>query len=306
MVDLHHGIPHIGHAEDPQQGNRGQPFIRQHQTDHGLRQRAEAQHDRENAITSHTHVLQEHTVQLFRIVLQPALYGIYGPHDHVREIGGGELRPNERLVIVPQLDRRESLANHQRIKIGIQRMQQSGQQQLRPKREQYPERARREAPAGHPARQEPDKSDPQEIVQQGLVDQGPRPVAPIGQPHADTAAQDHGQQRCLGLPLEIESYRHPGLLHYAKGIDNEGKPHHPRDRDQLVLPIKSRYPRGGPIQQEVNADGDPDIKIEHRAVIHLRPVLLLDQGIGEAAVNEGLRYRHEDAQHRYQPIIRRQ
>ena len=68
---------------------------------------------------------------------------------------------------------------------------------------------------------------------------------------------------------------------------------------------KSCDGRSGNPQQKTEKDGDGYGKIKDGIVVRVRPVLFLNQGVGETAVDKGLGNRKKDAQHRDDAVVLR-
>ena len=94
-------------------------------------------------------------------------------------------------------------------------------------------------------------------------------------------------------------------LHPADGVDYKRQGYGPDYRREGLGLVVSRNQRCHREEQSVESAGCEEVEPEYRAVVGLGLVVLADQGLGKAAVDEHVAKRYEEVGYGYQAIVLR-
>ena len=167
-----------------------------------------------------------------------------------------------------------------------------------------------EAPHGELQRRPPLAVHPQEhrvhqLPRQLLAHKAPHAHAAQGHADAHRAARQRGDERHLGLCLEVDGLDEQRPRDDGQGVDYQNPADDAHHVPEQRLLEEGGYPRRADVKHGVEHRAHPEVEEEHRAVVHPAGILLADERVGKAAVHNGGGDGDEDGYHRHDAILGR-
>ena len=275
-------------AEDLHVRHAGQPLLGQQKADQRLCAHGEARHQRHEHIGADLDGAARHLANAGGIVL------LGGQHRQQHAVEGGvgvlgdEIRELVRAVIEGEIRRGVAQADDELVELEVGRVQKLGHEELPTVGDEPAEALPGEHALRLPAHGEPEDGGVDRDVQQILEHQRPHAVAEIRERYADGGGKDRPAEGREEEAAKLHGLRHIGLLDVLHAGHHDRKPQHPHHGHELQIAVDAADEGGREEQPRVQQQAEAEIEVEHRGVVQIVRVLLLDQGIGHTAVDKDL------------------
>lgn len=212
-VDRMDRIPHAAQTQDAEQPGRRQPRIVEQHGDHRFGEYGQPDHQRKYDECRQPQEFAIDRAQPVVLLLDRTQHGkSYALHD-AREVGARKLCELVGPRIVTELRSGEAFADHERINIFINGVDQSGDHQFGTECEQLSERGAGKDPQRTPAHEQPQQHRIETDVGDIVKYDGPHAPAGIGGGDAGRAGDDRRKYRGFGLRAEVDPHTQNGPRH---------------------------------------------------------------------------------------------
>ena len=282
------GPDRVVQAEKPEIGHAGDPLVREQKADHRLGTGGETCHQRHEYEGADADGAARHFPHTLELVLlggqnrqQHAVEGGVGVlHDEVRELVA--------LVEEREVRRRVAQADDELVELEIGGVQKLGDQELPAVGDEALKALPGEHALGPPAHREPEDRGVDCDVQKLLENQRPDAVAQIGERDAHSGGEDRPAEGRKEEAAKLHGLCNISLLHVLDAGDDDREAQHAHHGDEGHVVINAADQRRGKEEARVQHQAEDEVKVKDGGIIQIVGVLLLDQGVGHAAVHENL------------------
>ena len=282
------GVERVDRAENLHKRHAGQPLFLQQQPHQRRGAGRKPRHHRHHHEGAGLDGPPGHLPQGMDVVLLRREHRQQHAVERGVDAGCDLIRPVASLVKLPELLLGIAFADHQGVDLQIQRVEEGCRQQLPAVGEQALQALGGEHFFRPPADREPEDQGIDGKVAQLQRHQGPDAEAEIDHRDAQRAGEQRPSKGREEKALELHGLGHVGQLHIIEAGDHHQQAQHPEDRHIALLLIEHRDPRRREKQPQIQQQAEAEVEEKHRREVQIVRILLLDQGVGHAAVGKHL------------------